>query len=87
MGDKPLRAQEINFKVDPGAQCEVENCTRTTDIQRSHCGRQLCYKHFLERICFHDASEDMDDELIYEEELPRTATPTPDGTGFDRGPR
>lgn len=53
----PLTTSQITFGFDRrrNPSCSVGGCMETAFMRCSHCGKQLCLKHFLERICFHDS--------------------------------
>lgn len=34
-------------------------CSRPAFIKCSHCGKFLCLKHFIERVCFHETNEEL----------------------------
>lgn len=56
----PSMVQTIQFDIDPKKTCEVQNCSSEAFIKCSHCGKHLCLRHFLERICFHEADDSGD---------------------------
>lgn len=54
----PLNVDAIQFKRDLRTRCEVPGCTRKSHIRCSHCGKNICLAHFLERICFHTPAKE-----------------------------
>lgn len=62
----PVRGvNEIQFRFDDvGCQhrdhATNESCTRPGVIKCAHCGKVLCLKHFMDRVCFHNASSDIE---------------------------
>lgn len=52
----PRTVIKIQFDF-PETKCQHPNCSRSAFIRCSHCGKILCAKHFLERVCFHEHNE------------------------------
>ena len=44
---------DVQFSFDEATRCEADNCTEYAFIRCAHCGRHLCLRHFLDRVCFH----------------------------------
>lgn len=53
--------QQIQLDVDASLTCQATNCSAHAFIKCSHCGKLLCLKHFLERVCFHENETDHHD--------------------------
>lgn len=60
---KPRLVSEIQFELNRNqTHCEhhdeSRSCGRPAFIRCAHCGKILCLKHFLERVCFHEVHEE-----------------------------
>lgn len=44
---------QINFDFDQAAKCETRGFSEHAFVKCAHCGKLLCFHHFLERECFH----------------------------------
>ena len=69
---------DIQFDLRSNRSCQVDGCTHKAFIKCSHCGKILCYEHFLSRTCFHN--------IEYPSSPVRSTTPRPrdsdsDGSG------
>lgn len=51
----PLMVRAIHFGFNE-TNCEIDDCNNHPFIRCAHCGRVLCLRHFLERLCFHGDS-------------------------------
>lgn len=63
----------IQFGFDSSHKCEYQDengdgCANHGFVQCSHCGKILCLQHFMERVCFHEESDDNLGELTYTEQ-------------------
>lgn len=60
---KPICVLEIQFDFDV-SRCQHQEhgsnstCRQPAFVRCSHCGKVLCLKHFLDRLCFHDVTEE-----------------------------
>lgn len=66
--ETPDALMDVNFKFDRRSICEVEGCQHNAFIRCSHCGKKLCIKHFLDRVCFHSdhrwGEEEQGDDFV-----------------------
>lgn len=59
----PRGVIDIQFTFDQ-TRCQHHDhetnttCSRPAFLKCSHCGKILCLKHFLDRVCFHESNED-----------------------------
>lgn len=72
LGSPPPTVNNVNFRFGNGLMCEVANCNHTAIVRCSHCGKLLCAKHFLDRVCIHNQEEDSETEIEMDESLEET---------------
>lgn len=63
--DPPNTVRKIQFSF-PRGKCQVEDCNHDAFIRCSHCGRLLCFHHFLDRKCFHHSHEELNTTIEYD---------------------
>lgn len=59
---KPRGVIEIQFENLNASKCQHHDhdegpCQRPAYIRCAHCGKNLCIKHFLDRVCFHEIDD------------------------------
>lgn len=57
---RPMTTHQMQFTFHQAHRCDVEGCNNSVFVRCSHCGQRLCLHHFLERVCFHEISENDD---------------------------
>lgn len=67
-GGEPPRVDEIQFSFIPGSKCEHEDCEAPAFMKCAHCSRLLCAKHFLARVCFHEAQDEEREDLSFDDD-------------------
>jgi len=80
----PPMVQELKFNFDASRPCEVHDCTNHVFSRCAHCGKHLCLRHFLQRVCFNEEDDGprpgtSSDTPIVGRFVPRPPVPEYDG--------
>lgn len=67
-GGSPLMVRANQFAFTETA-CSVESCQHEPFIRCAICGKVLCLRHFLERLCFHDTQVEKSSQIDRAEAL------------------
>ena len=77
---RPILTIKDQFVKNSSVICEVRGCHRSSFLRCSHCGKNLCLKHFIERACFHEDSPQAGHSGVT---LPPFARPNDEDSDYD----
>lgn len=56
---RPRVLRHINFNLERGHSCDVPGCRAKAFLKCAHCGKHLCFDHFIRRTCFHGPGQSL----------------------------